>query len=369
MMQGYSGSFELTRLRRVVNGVEVETVERVQEASCVGPQLRRRPPCSPAVDVEGSQRHRAVDVDRDSRYLSQIGESLQLEQHQLGPVHRERRHQDRAAAGHGPAYGAGQHVGVRHRMTSIAIGGLDHQRADRRRWGWGPQKRMALTAEVATERHSVPVTLQHGDGRAEDVSGRYQRRVHAIGQRDTVAELDGIEQAQGGLDVAAVVERQGRPVLGPASLVRPSGVLLLQVGAVAQHDRGQVGGVPRADDAAAESFADKSWQVPAVVEVGMGEHHRVQAGGRNGERRPVPASQRGDTLVEAGVDQHAAGAALDEEAAPGDGARGTEERQCRAGAGAVLFHVAVHVAIPHASHIGPCVTSSVSPPTASTAEP
>ena len=153
-------------------------------------------------------------------------------------------------------------------------------------------------------------------------------------------------------------------MLRPASLVRPPGVLLLQVGAVAQDDGGQIGGVASADDATAEPLADEPRQVAAMVEVSMGEHHRVQTGGRNREWGPVPTPQRGDALVEACVDQHPPSTSLDEEAAPGDRAGGTEEAEGRADGRTV----SIHVVAPHPARPA-WVTSTVrlTPPVA--AEP
>ena len=75
--------------------------------------------------------------------------------------------------------------------------------------------------------------------------------------------------------------RRCRTAAGPAgasttALVRPPGVLLLEVCAVAQHDRGQVGGVAGADDATVEAVDDEPRQVAAVVEVGVRQQHGVE---------------------------------------------------------------------------------------------
>ena len=97
MMLGVRRVVQAAGLGRVRNGVEVQALEGIQQGHGVAAQLGRGAPDRPAVDIEGRQRHRAVDVDRHPRDLSEVGEPQQLQQHQLGPVHRERGHQQRPA--------------------------------------------------------------------------------------------------------------------------------------------------------------------------------------------------------------------------------------------------------------------------------
>ncbi len=80
------------------------------------------------------------------------------------------------------------------------------------------------------------------------------------------------------------------------------GVLFLEMGGIEQDDVRDIGRGGRADNRAAEAFLDELGEQAAVVKVGMGQQHRVDAAGRDGERLPV-AVQELSLLVEAAVDQ------------------------------------------------------------------
>ena len=79
--------------------------------------------------------------------------------------------------------------------------------------------------------------------------------------------------------------RAGPPgaVLLSVALVDELGVLLLDVRGVAQHHVAEALCRGRAVDGAAESLAHQRGQIAAVIDVGVGEHDRVDRGGVEGE--------------------------------------------------------------------------------------
>ena len=219
----------------------------------------------------------------------------------------------------------GQPLRVGHRVRPVAVRRLHHDRVGGRRVRGRAEQRVVPAAEVAAEEDPVPVDGQRDRRRAEDVPGGAQPQRDPAGDRHVLVERDRLEQRQRALDVVGVVQREGGSVLGEAGLVGVRRVLLLEVGAVAQHDRRELGGLGRAPDRPAEALLDQPREVAGVVEVRVGEHDLVDGGGVHGELVPVAPPQRGRALVEPGVDQHPGARALHEEAAAGDGARGAEE--------------------------------------------
>jgi len=67
------------------------------------------------------------------------------------------------------------------------------------------------------------------------------------------------------------------------------GFLGQQPGAVAEHDLGQFGRVRRGQHRAGEALAGQRGQVPAVIQMGMGQDHRADLPGGQRKRLPVRA--------------------------------------------------------------------------------
>ncbi|WP_371675427.1 hypothetical protein [Streptomyces sp. NBC_01276] len=130
--------------------------------------------------------------------------------------------------------------------------------------------RAAGAAEVAADGEGVAVLQgQVRPGGAEDVTAVVQHQLRTGDDLDLAAHRYRIEVLDRVVDVVIVVERLGRPVLGPAVLVGVLGRFPLQAGAVAEHDLGEAGGVGAGQDRSAKAVPDQSRQVSAVVQVGV----------------------------------------------------------------------------------------------------
>ena len=150
-----------------------------------------------------------------------------------------------------------------------------------------------------------------------------------VGDVDAGAEVHRGQRVERPDGVGLGVEREGRGVLGVAPPVGPCRLLLVEVAGVGQHDAGQLGRAGRAPHRSPEAVAHEGRQVAAVVDVGVGEHDRVDAGRRDGEALPVALPQLLQALEEAAVDEHPTGGRVEQEAGAGDGAGGPEEAQDR----------------------------------------
>jgi hypothetical protein len=85
-----------------------------------------------AIDVQGSQGHRAVHIYGHRGYGAGCGQLAKRVEHQLGAVDRESGDEDRAAPLDGAADGLRQDLvsrGAIDRMSRVAVGGLDDDRA------------------------------------------------------------------------------------------------------------------------------------------------------------------------------------------------------------------------------------------------
>lgn len=100
----------------------------------------------------------------------------------------------------------------------------------------------------------------------------------------------------------------------------------LQVRDVAEHDRGELGGVARARHASTEPVLDEAGQVAGVIQVGMGQEHVVEGAWIRREGLPVAPAIGGGALVQARVHQEPARRGLHEEPAARHGADGAQER-------------------------------------------
>ena len=109
------------------------------------------------------------------------------------------------------------------------------------------------------------------------------------------------------------------------------GELLLQPAAVEQDDLDQLGRRRGQEDGPLEALAHDHRQVPAVVEVRMSDEDGIHGCRVEAHRHAVPDHLVGAALEHAAVDEDAGTSRGEEEARPGDGARGTEERDVHPG--------------------------------------
>ena len=110
-------------------------------------------------------------------------------------------------------------------------------------------------------------------------------------------------------------------------LVGVAGLFFLEVRRIGQHDRAQVARARRAEDPAAKSLRDEPREVAAVIEVGMRQHHGVDARGVDRKRRPVPLPQLLEPLKQPAVHEHAMAAEIDQMLRAGDRTRRAQKRE------------------------------------------
>jgi hypothetical protein len=80
-------------------------------------------------------------------------------------------------------------------------------------------------------------------------------------------------------------------VLGVARVVGVRRFLLLEAGGVLEDDPRQLGGVPGAEERAVKPVPCQGREVTHVIEMGMGDHDRIDRGRIDGERHPDPHPQ------------------------------------------------------------------------------
>jgi len=229
---GASRVVELDRLADVVDQLEPARVERVvtfgQLATEVAPGTAGRS----AVDLEGGQRHGAVDVHRNVRDAPVDDQLPDLAQQQRGAVDREGWHQRHPAAGQRPSQYVGQLVDAVPLVLTVAVGRLhDHDVGCTERLR-GPQQRVVWSAQVPAEDQSPAGDGQGREPRSEDVS-------RAMELDGDVADLprfglrDRSQQLQGTFGVRAVVQRPWVGVPRQPALPRPTRFLFLEVRGIA----------------------------------------------------------------------------------------------------------------------------------------
>ncbi len=122
-----------------------------------------------------------------------------------------------------------------------------------------------------------------------------------------LARLAGGGQVDGrvvGVGLLAVVARGPlRVALLPASLAL--GELLVEVSGVEEDEGSQLDRAGGGVDRPAESLADQHGQEAAMVQVGVGQHDRIQLGRVERERDPVADRLVGAALEHAAVDEDA----------------------------------------------------------------
>ena len=216
-------------------------------------------------------------------------------------------------------------------VRAVAVGALDHQVV-------GVGGEVGVPGEDGVE--AAHVAAEEDTGLAavlpdEDVGGGGAQEVPgvAVGERERVVHLLGPGEGHGAEElhrlahVLLVEERQRGGVLGEPLAVEVAGVFLLQVGGVEEQDLGQLLRGRRAVDGAPEALLDEARHPPDVVEVGVGEDHRVHTGGRELRLRPVAQAELLLALEHPGVHEEPPPARLEQVLRPGHRLRRAEERQ------------------------------------------
>ena len=119
-------------------------------------------------------------------------------------------------------------------------------------------------------------------------------------------------------------------MFGVAVPVGEVGFFLLEVAAVREHDLGQFAGAFGAVDRATKPLVDEPRDVPAVIDVGMGQQDRVDRLRRDRERRcQFCEAQALGPLEQSAIDQHSTIGGFEQRLAAGHGLSTSEERQGR----------------------------------------
>ena len=116
-------------------------------------------------------------------------------------------------------------------------------------------------------------------------------------------------------------------MLGETVTVRLARVLVLNVRRVRQNQRTELLGRRGAEDPAAKPGRNQPRQIPAVIEVRMGQDDGVDRGRVDRQRLPVAQPQFLQPLKQAAVDQHAPAIDLEEVLRAGHRTSGAEESQ------------------------------------------
>src|SRR5690606_29137881 len=107
------------------------------------------------------------------------------------------------------------------------------------------------------------------------------------------------------------------------------GVLFLQPGAVQQDQLGHIPGGPAGIDFALEAVQQQPGQVATVVQVGVGQHHRIDAVRVDRQASPVQLTQVLQPLEQAAID-HDAGVIVGQQVfRAGYGSGATKTGQCQ----------------------------------------
>ena len=291
-------------------------------------------------DARGPTGKRRIDVDRDLRQLALGHQPREVDDQLLRALHREGRDQQRAVRmDRGPdlvaqcrAAGLVGCLGP----VGVAVGRLADDIVEiARRLGIGMQQ-LEVGADVAGEQQPqrpVRACPCRGDldldrSRAEQVA-RVPEPCPDAG-KDAEPAIIGFrpEEREAGVGVRARVDRFDR-LLAPARLAPVQLLDLdgLDMGAVGQHDAGEIGGGGRRVDRTGKAVLDQFRQQAAVIDVRMAQDH-----GRDVDRpeREWPIVQlflRLRPLKHAAVDQQLARARLQTEARAGDSSGSAVEGQ------------------------------------------
>jgi hypothetical protein len=168
-------------------------------------------------------------------------------------------------------------------------------------------------------------------GRDLQAAGAQQVAGAAVAEEDPgrdlplLVERHGAEQLQGPPGVVPRVERLRVGVPAVPFFARVADLLLLDLPGVEEHQGDQSAAGLRAVDRPGEPLGNEARQEAGVIQVGMGEQHRVQPVGRERERIPVALLELFVSLEEAAVDEDGGVPPGEQGGAAGDATAGSEE--------------------------------------------
>ncbi|MCY1175466.1 hypothetical protein D9M73_157080 [compost metagenome] len=128
---------------------------------------------------------------------------------------------------------------------------------------------------------------------------------YALGDFHRTAVTDRTTQLQGLLGVLLGIERGGRRAAETgAPFALPLGILLLDMRRVHEHQFEEIAGGLRGVDRSLVALFDQTRQQSAVVEMGMGDDHCVEAGRIEGESAAVLFLSVANALAHAAFEQN-----------------------------------------------------------------
>lgn len=151
----------------------------------------------------------------------------------------------------------------------------------------------------------VILHLHLDDGRAKDVPGVMEGDLYPPGHLHRYAVSLWVALTERLLGVGQGVQRLNRRLaLACAPAVLPLGVFLLQEGRIQQHQFEQLAAGFGGMDRAAIPLGHQTRQQPAVIEVGVGNDHGIQAARIEGKSTVVLIFLLAASLVHAAFEQH-----------------------------------------------------------------
>ena len=231
--------------------------------------------------------HREILVALHQPVLLDLPQEIE---HLLGAAHRKAGHHQIAP----PVKGALEHPGQvvyivgPGAVAAAAVGGFHHHHVGLGEIAGVVEQRLVEVAHVAGEGQGLLFALLlHPDldaGRAQQMAHVGEPHRNALAHRHHLAVAAGGELLHGVHRVLHRVEgqifRQARPL---CLAVAPFGFKFLDMARIPQHDVAQVGGGPGAVNGTPEALPAQKGKPARVVDVGVGQQHRVHIPRRQGQ--------------------------------------------------------------------------------------
>ena len=212
-------------------------------------------------------------------------------------------------------------------MIAIAVGAFaqNHVRASGGWLGVADDGKI-IAPHIAGEHHTPEFVtlaqLQHDRGAAEDVSSLRVHRAHAVSDIEPLAirHADHLFERAGG--ILHTIKRLGMRTSMPLQKV---GILFLDMRRVGEHERAEVSRGRGGPDGVPVTLRRQERQPACMVDVCMGEHHRVDFVDGQRESGILRVAFAALALKQPAVEQHGALAHAYDMAGAGDFLSGTGE--------------------------------------------
>lgn len=295
-----------------------------------------------AEDFGGANGEGAVDVGGDGFDAAFVDELVEFVEELLGAFDGERRDDD---AGATAADAIDDFTDVVRSVGSVfvfaaAVSGLHDHVVDVFAAFGGVEEVVAGAADIAGEQEAEAFfarevfDVEDDLGGADDVTGVDESEGYAFGDGEGSVVADGNELAQDVFGVDAGVARgEEFQVVAFAVFVEPLDVHFMDVSGVREHDAAEVASGGGGVDIAGEAVVAELREVPAVVDVGVGEDDAVDLFGVEGEGAVAFHGLGTSALVETAIEEDALAVDFEEMLRAGRGACGTAEFDLHRGQG------------------------------------